>query len=486
MRPRSLSPIPSFLLALALTVAVGCNGDDDDSGDPGDDDDSAAGAFSAEATFSEVVPTVATVTWSTAEAGSSQVLYGLDGDLSTATPVYEGDNTDHAVVLLGLKAGRSYSFQAVTVTAGGDELTSDVAELTVVPAPSDVGSLTITLADPPAELDDGFVLTNLLQEDGNSIVIIDRDGDIVWYMTFPARLVTSLKIAPDSRGFYTIHSDITQTEDTSQIDWYAIDGSDMTVTVARSGHHDVVMFADRTYAFIGFEFRHFDDYGDGGPNEVAGDTIVEIPEGGGKEDGVQVFNIFDHYPEPQPFCEHGYWNAYNTDGYDWSHSNSLMMLPGDEDTFYLMASYLNALLKIDRTTGEVVWEMQGLHDAFTPTGMPDHWSHPHMSQMWDGGIAVFDNGYHRNPSHSRVVEYSFDEGGMTATTEWVYADPDGRFNEVLGDLKKISDDRSIASWTQFGMLTEIDADGTVVWQAETALGSALGRIVWIPDLYELL
>jgi hypothetical protein len=498
MRQRLLMFGGYLLLVLTLVAPVGCDGeadddddDDDDSGTPGDDDDNddddddVTASFTAEAAFSEVIPTVATVTWTTDEAGSSQVLYGLDEDLSLSTPLDETESTDHAVVLMGLKAGRSYSFQAVTETPDGSTLTSDVSTLTVAPAPSAVGALTITVPDPAAELEDGFVLTSLIQEDGNWIVIIDRDGDIVWYMEFPARLVTSVKLPPDGRGFYTIHSDITQTEDTSQIDWYAIDGSDLTVTPARAGHHDVVMLSDRTYAFIGFEFHVFPNYG-GEASDVAGDTIIEIPEGGEDGDAEVVFKLLDIYTDPQPACEHGYWSAYNTDGKDWSHSNSLMVIPGEEDAYYLMASYLDTLFKIDRDSGEILWEMQGPDTDFTPLGDHDDWSHPHMSQTYDGGFTIFDNGYHRDPSHSRVLEYSFDEGAMTATTEWIYADPEGRFNAVLGDVKKVSDDRYMTVWSQFGLLAEIDTDGEVVWQAETALGSAVGRIVWVPDLYEML
>ena len=482
-----------FLLALAVAAPAGCDGeaddDDDDSGNPADDDDddddATAGSFAAEATFSEVIPTVATVSWSTDVAGSSQVLYGLDEDLTLSTPTDETGATDHAVVVMGLKVGRSYSFQAVTETADGDVLTSDVGTMTVAPAPSAVGALTITVPDPAAELDDGFILTSLIQEDSNWIVVIDRDGDVVWYLELPARLVTSVKIPPDGRGFYTIHSDITQTQDTSQIDWYAIDGSDLTVTPARTGHHDVVMLSDRTYAFIGFEFHVFPNYG-GEAADVAGDTIIEIPEGGTEDDGERVFRLLDIYTDPQPLCEHQYWSAYNTDGKDWSHANSLMVVPGDESAYYLMSSYLDTFMKIDRASGEILWEMHGPGDDFTGVGDYDDWSHPHMSQTYDGGFTIFDNGYHRNPSHSRVQEFSFDEGAMTATTGWIYADPEGRFNAVLGDIKKISDDRYMTVWSQFGLLAEIDTDGEVVWQAETALGSAVGRILWVPDLYELL
>ena len=482
-----------LLFTLALAPTLGCDGDDDDSGSPpddddddvGDDDDDVVASFTAEATFSEAVPTDATIRWTTDVPGTTQVLYGLDEDLSLATPVDETETTDHAAVLLGLKAGRSYGFQAVTETTDDQTLTSDLETLTVAPAPSGISALTITVPDPGAELADGFVLTSLVQEDGNWIVVIDRDGDIVWYLEFPARLITSLKIPTDGRGFYTIHSDITQTEDTSEIAWYAIDASDLTVTPARMGHHDVVMLPDRTYAYLGFEFHTIIDYG-GVEEQVAGDIIVEIPEGGTEDDSETVFSLFDVYPHPQPICEHGYWSAYNTDGKDWSHANSLTMVPGDEDTYYLMASYLDALLKIDRATGEVLWEMQGPHDEFTPVGSPDAWSHPHMSQTFDGGFTVFDNGYHRNPSHSRVIEFSFDEGAMTTTSEWLYADPDGRFNAVLGDIKKIADDRYLTVWSQFGMLVELDTAGDIVWKAETALGSAVGRIVWVPDLYELM
>ena len=62
--------------------------------------------------------------------------------------------------------------------------------------------------------------------------------------------------------------------------------------------------------------------------------------------------------------------------------------------------------------------MGGQYSDFTnPDGTPvwrglsdvDLWSHAHMSHLWDGGLAVFDNGFF-NGDVSRAVEYAYDRG----------------------------------------------------------------------------
>ena len=78
---------------------------------------------------------------------------------------------------------------------------------------------------------------------------------------------------------------------------------------------------------------------------------------------------------------------------------------------------------------------------------------------------------------------SWDESAMTWKLEWEYWDPSGRYVEVLGDLHQLENGNYLASWTTSGLLTEITEGGEIVWQAELALGTASGRIRYIPDLY---
>ncbi len=440
--------------------------------------------------LSEHVPTVATISWTTEELGRSQVRYGADRDLSMLTPIAEEATSEHRVVLLGLAAGQSYGFQAITRNTAGEVIGLQGGDFALEHAPAEVSVVTVTQPSQETTHAGGYLLTTLFEEGGSWVTIFDRSGEVVWYLQIPDRMVTSVRPGHDGRGFYLIHSDILQEDDVSEIEWFSIDGSERTATAAATGHHDVVQLEDRSYAFIGCQFRTFDDYHEE-QAELAGDTIVEIREGGSEEDQQVVFDLFDHYDDPQPYCKHCFESAFNSTARDWSHANSLLTLRGQDDAYYLMASYLDTMFKVDRSNGEILWKMGGDDNQFT---VPKEglWSHPHLSQIWDGGMMVFDNGHHHWPQQSRIVELAWDESVMSLAQVWSFTHPEGLFNRILGDVKKIGDQRYLASWSQFGLITEIDgkpegpAQGAVVWQLETQVGVATGRLLWIPDLYQLL
>lgn len=108
-----------------------------------------------------------------------------------------------------------------------------------------------------------------------------------------------------------------------------------------------------------------------------------------------------------------------------------------------------------------------------------------MSQLWDGGMVVFDNGYHHEPVRSRVVAYRWDEGARTVSPTFQYTDPQGRFIQLLGDGRLLENGNVLASWTAAGLLTEVTPDDAVVWRLESDLGTAIGRVTMLRDLYTL-
>ena len=108
-----------------------------------------------------------------------------------------------------------------------------------------------------------------------------------------------------------------------------------------------------------------------------------------------------------------------------------------------------------------------------------------MSQLWDGGMVVFDNGDHHDPQVSGVVEYAWDEASRTVEQVWRHTDPDGRFTSMMGDVRKLPSGNYLVSWSALGTIEEITPDHEVVWRANAGVGMVVGRVRWIEDLYSL-
>jgi len=316
-------------------------------------------------------------------------------------------------------------------------------------------------------------------------VIVDRDGDYVFYAQGEERtIIPTSKVGLDGQSILFTSNDSSQTDDVSTITRIALDGSTESVTEIATGHHDFAELPGGGFGYLGMDFQVHDVEGE--EWEIAGDTIIEIEEGETRSDASnEVFNAFDEYNEPWRPCSHFDNGAYGyEDMADWTHANSIV-LDEDAEAFYVMAKNLDAIWKIDRLTGEIIWEMGGQMSDFSWDSDTKPWSHAHMSQVWDGGLVMFDNGYHNDDKVSRIVEYQYNEDTMELEQVFDYYDADGAFSPLLGDVKKLPEGNYIASWMVSGRLTEITTEGEVVWQADMEVGNATSRVTWIEDLYDM-
>lgn len=463
--------------ALFTLVVGGCRSGDDDTG--------AATPFSfeAEAEIASGMPTVVTVTWEAPRNGTGFVEYGLQGSLDQVTPDDGVTARKHKRTLRGLKAGYTYDYRAVTLTADGERLVSDTGSVTLDLPPAGITHFEISSYDPEAAAPGGYILTTLMEADEAWVVIIDRDGDYVWYRRADDGLgVVTAHPIPDKDSIAWAQHDIKQESDLGGIVRMRFDGSETVLTRAWQGHHDFAVLPNDRYAWISVDAKRVTI--DGEELLVAADSILSTPEGSGDEvEPRQVFSLFtDFHPTYLP-CSHFYETVAGVGGNDFSHGNSLVY-DEEEDQFRFMAKNLDNLMFVDNDTGEMVHEIGGVYGTISAELPEDMWSHGHYSQIWDGGFMVFDNNYHSDLSASRANEYAYDLDSGTLELVWSYTSEGGRFNGLLGDAKRLGDTR-LVSWTEFGLLTEVDEAGEVVWQAETDLGTGLGRATWIADLYSL-
>jgi hypothetical protein len=114
----------------------------------------------------------------------------------------------------------------------------------------------------------------------------------------------------------------------------------------------------------------------------------------------------------------------------------------------ILASFreLSELMKISRTTGQVLWRMGGKSTEFTfsnenPQHYPFYYSRQHnIKRLSNGNISIFDNGdLYKN---SRAAEYNLDEVNKTATlvSQFYYPASLGRIaSATAGGAQKLSD-----------------------------------------------
>ena len=410
--------------------------------------------------------------------------------------------------MLGLKAGATYQVRSVTETPDSPHTPCDPVEIDVPYPPAELIRFTVSVPVDPtrSELTDGFVLTSLIQEETSWIVMMDQDGDYVWWYPVPknAVAVTSLPSA-DGAAFLWGEYDREKAADIGVVRRISLDGTEEQVTRTYLGHHGFIEHDDGTLGWLALAFSEVDANPAPDSTDIqllASDRILEAPLGHKEDKGfTEQFNMFDESGmtvwlecghQQADFDRYGYFDIH-----EWTHTNSLTYLP-EQDAYFVYSKYTDSLLKIERSTtpggrATVAWQMSGLEGDFTApdgtelwrdTERSSLWSHGHLSHVWEGGFVLFDNQDHGDPEVSRIVEYSYDEETMTVEPVFIWPDPDGDHTPMMGDVRKLPGGNYLAGWSSLGRINEIDPDtGEKVWEIQGDLGVVAGRIYPIPDPY---
>ncbi|HHO51069.1 MAG TPA: hypothetical protein ENK18_09420, partial [Deltaproteobacteria bacterium] len=423
---------------------------------------------------SQLVSSTVALTWTTGAEGRSWVEYGVDDPAEHHTP-HTAPATAHEVRLVGLEPLSRYRWRAITELDDGTRLQTGINTLERPPPPQGLPRLTTSVHDPRSVASSGYLVTTLIEADGGWVVILDGDGDAVWWYdtghdgTIPPDLVG---LTPPGWGGHTLpvtsrydaatHSILVAFYDGAQqldvatfrrIPLDAMSPDEIVTTRTELGHHDFVYHADEgVVAWLAYQVERIEG------ERWAADAVLETLEGNRSAGGVSaVWSWHDDF-EADPILSDELQRSFSPDiaELEWTHSNSLMYEP-ISGSYFVMSKFLDCLVKIDRATGRGVWVLGGAFSDFTlPSGDPVWsglrdsalWSHAHMSELWydpaqgAGGFVVFDNGYHHPSAEggegaSRISEYRFDEQAGTVEKIWEYAEPDGAFTPLMGDVRRL-------------------------------------------------
>jgi hypothetical protein len=367
------------------------------------------------------------------------------------------------------------------------------------------------LASVPGSPAPGWYLTTLgygTPGVGMYATIFDEHGAVVWYRKatgtiFDIKRTRSGNVAwTNVNGFGPFGTD-----PSNSYEEHRLDGSLATnyrSVGSPTDHHDfrelpnghvlILTYVPRT----GVDVRAL---GAGyGMSETVVDAVIQeidpsLPAG---SPPVWTWNSKDHFNVnettfPQRFDVD---NSGPAETVDLVHINSIE--PQANGDIVASFRHLDAVARISRATGNIVWKVGGLattKDAAVgakvlavtndPRGGP---ARQHSATITsNGNLVLFDN---RTPftapgspsiGAARVVEYALDLVANTATLVWRFDNPTGRDAFGLGGVQRLVDGDTLVDWGPIQpVMVQYDAANAVQWQISQPTGGIGYRVVKEP------
>lgn len=422
--------------------------------------------------LSEVIPTVVLASWEAdPDATAASVDFGMDGQRTWTAPATLEDGRWTAT-LVGLKPDVTATVVAVE-QVDGEALES---EPTTIQTGSNATMPGLTLGmQEEGAWTEGFLVGTLVTNP-SAAVIIDSDGEIVWWFEDTENgQVGRARLSRDGRGVWLMGINAHNQGNNSLL-WVSLDGTQTTRIELGDGHHDFVEHEDGSLAWL----THHAEMIDGA--YILGDTLTVRAPDGSTSTLWSIFDWREYDPEEglQTDGGGGGGGAPAGGAIMWSHFNSLR----DQDGAYLMGSLgLSALMKIDGSTGEPQWTFGSKTSDFTDAdGDPILLERQHHFQLLDDSLLVFENGSTERGS-SRAVEFSFDQVTPVVEEVWSYTPDPTLYTFSLGNPQRLDDGSTLVNFATSGQVDQVSPEGQVLWRLSSYLGTAFGYMDHVQGLY---
>ena len=239
-------------------------------------------------------------------------------------------------------------------------------------------------------------------------------------------------------------------------------------TTGRVDTHEFQLTPSGNYLITSYQPRehvNLTAFGGGADATVIDAVIEEVtPEG----DLLWIWNSKDHIG----LEETGRWwptALKGADGADIVHMNAVE--PVGEDAVMLSNRHNDAVYKVDKDSGEIIWKLGG---TWTPKSLtvkndpegafPLGGQHDVRLQP-DGTITIHDNRTNL-PGSPRSVRYQIDEVAKTATLVEEVTDPLAPSSICCGSSRRSADGSWLFSWGGRSLVTEFDAAGQRTFKLE--------------------
>ncbi|HEX5449009.1 MAG TPA: arylsulfotransferase family protein [Gaiellaceae bacterium] len=154
-----------------------------------------------------------------------------------------------------------------------------------------------------------------------------------------------------------------------------------------------------------------------------------------------------------------------TPPYDYFHVNSVGLHP--DGNFIISARNTSAIYKVSRTSGEIIWTLNGRSSDFE-MGPAASFMYQHDAQAHlDGTVTLYDDGPGALPQQSRAIRLGLDLGAMQANLLQSYTHPgDALASFAMGNAQQLPNGGVMVGWgtepwlTEFGPLGDVRFDAT--------------------------
>lgn len=154
--------------------------------------------------------------------------------------------------------------------------------------------------------------------------------------------------------------------------------------------------------------------------------------------------------------------GYNDDPFDYCHGNAIE--EDDDGNILLSFRHLNAVYKINRTNGSVIWELGGQNSDFTFINTNGFSGQHDIRKLTNGHYSLFNNAnMMAAPKISRGMEFALDTVNWTATLINEVIHPDAFFARAMGNFQQSANGQSTIC---YGLDYRPDPSATVFDAAE--------------------
>jgi VCBS repeat-containing protein len=288
-------------------------------------------------------------------------------------------------------------------------------------------------------------------------VVFDDNGVPVWWRPGNPRLLDAKVLADGSIAWWQL---------SAPGDAYEIrnlKGEVLRVIRAFGGStdlHELQPDQDGNFLIISYQPRSHVDltaFG-GGADDTVVDAVIEAIDPAGNE--VWHWNSSEHIS----LGETGRWwpTALAQPSRDIVHMNAIEPVGGD--ALMISLRHTDAVYKIDKATGDVIWKLGGtwrpesLKIVGDPEGAYPLGGQHDVRLLPDGTITIHDNNTNQ-PGPPRAVRYAIDEAAKTATFIEARTDPEVSASGCCGSARRSPDGSWLFSWGGNSLVTEFDAAG---------------------------
>lgn len=384
--------------------------------------------------------------------------YAEGWDSFTETSAISPLQKEHNLTLVALRDSTSYKFRVFAFNKQ-NLVQSQVYELTTPGLP-----LAIQNFDPPRinllENRQTYTLNNTVRGNERFFFICDTEGKLVWYAEYPA-------LHNVCNGWRWTKENTILQADCQKIMEVDLLGNVLTeIDINEPSwnlHHDVMRLRDGNIIAIYTKPEIADltqSIGDANATVAVDGYIIINPEG----EIIDNWSASDHFNIQTARRMGGYWNfIYGTGTVDWCHFNAL-----EEDidgSILISVSHWSRILKIDRPSGEVKWQLGEGGTLRVPPDFVIKQQHA-ITILAPNRYLIFDNlGLQES---SRVIEFAVETNDNEAFKFWEYVPEPSIVSLTRGNAQRLSNKNTLIFFpTSSGVLQEVDADGTLLWEVNT-------------------